>query len=101
MAQQKKENRRGVTAAAVGVGLAGAVAGATVGVAFADEKTRRKIVKLAQDARDAFQRLMTELEDRAQDQVDVLPELGEVRDTVEKKIKKATKHAKEKISRRT
>ena len=54
--------KNGLSAGAMGVGLAGAVAGAAMGVAFTDEKTRRKVYKLTQDAQSSLVRLMEALE---------------------------------------
>jgi hypothetical protein len=56
------QKKTALTAGAVGVGLAGAVAGAAVGVAFADEKTRRKIYKMAVNAQDSLMKLVDTLE---------------------------------------
>jgi enoyl-[acyl-carrier-protein] reductase (NADH) len=46
----------------MGVGLAGAVAGAAMGVAFADDKTRRRIYKLAKNAQTSLMSLIDVLE---------------------------------------
>lgn len=42
-------------------GVAGAAAGAALGVALADKKNREKLLKMATEARDAVERLMTNL----------------------------------------
>lgn len=98
MAENSKKEKRntGVTAGAVGAGLAGAVVGATAGIAFADQKTRAKIMKLAQDANSALNRLMESL--AAEVEKTDIPEKAE---EAEKKVRKTVKNVKNEISSRT
>lgn len=90
------KGNNGISAAKVGIGLAGAVAGATAGIAFADEKTRKKIMTLASDAQNAFQKLM----DSIQGEVENL-ELPEKAKDMKKDAKKVAKDVKKEVSRRT
>lgn len=105
MAQKSKASsqKRGISAATVGVGLAGAVAGATVGMAFADEKVRKKVRKLAVDAQNAFQRLMEVIESEAQDRnVDeTVKKAKSTAKKVQKTAKQAIQDGKKEIRSRT
>lgn len=96
-------------AAAVGLGIAGAVAGATVGIAFANEKTRGRVVKLARDAQDAFQRLMEALEEettekrmneRKEQVKELANDLRDKAEDAEKSIKKTVKSAQKEVTRK-
>lgn len=107
---QTQQTSNGVQkAAAVGLGIAGAVAGATVGIAFANEKTRGRVVKLAKDAQDAFQRLMEALEDetsekrmneRKEQLKETAQDLRDRADDVEKTVRKAAKSAQKDTEKR-
>lgn len=67
VAVKNNQKSKGKAGMAVIAGMAGAAAGATLGVALADKKNRAKLVKLATQARDALEELMVGLRDSAED----------------------------------
>lgn len=74
---------------AVVAGLAGAAAGATLGVALSNKKNRDQLMKLATEARDALEKFMTDLQSNVEE-----VDLREVKDNVKKKAEEATKRLK-------
>lgn len=84
--KKEGQDKKGQNGLAVIAGVAGAAAGATLGVALSDKKNRARLVKLATEARDALERFMVDLRETAQD-VDI----EEVKNQVKKGAKETAR----------